>query len=287
MSYLLKPSLLLFRLVVALGCLTSIVGAQSIEYLPATQWHEPVVVTPGKTIGEPPSDAIVLFDGSDLSAWLSGDNWLVENGIATCKQGNITTKQMFGDCQLHLEWSVPQKVSAAGQNRGNSGVFLMGQYEVQVLDSFNSSTYPEGQAGAIYKQIPPMVNAMRPQAEWNVYDIFWTVPVIEDPVTRESDVIQPATITVVHNGVLIINHHEVAGATYWHQPPAYENLSNRDEAGNLVGPIMLQDHGNPVQFRNIWVRELKQPTGSPREPMFINHANGQKWPADKNMPKQD
>lgn len=260
-------------------------NAQSGEYLPGMEWDEPRVVTPGTTHSAPPSDATILFDGTDLSGWQGGENWLVEDGIATCREGNITTKQMFGDCQLHIEWSVPKSVKGKGQGRGNSGVFLMGQYEVQVLDNFNNSTYPEGQAGAIYKQIPPSVNAMRPQGEWNFYDIFWTAPVIDSPIKKESEVIKPATITVVHNGVLVVNHHEVAGATYYNKPPVYENLNDRDSSGNLVGPIMLQDHGNPVQFRNIWVRDLKQPSGTPREPMLREGKVLKKWPTDGTIPE--
>ena len=166
------------------------------EYLTGIEWPEPPVVTPGEN-GGPPSDAIVLFDGKDLSAWEGGDNWKVEDGVAIDAKHDIKTKQSFGDCQLHIEWSAPDPPHGTDQDRGNSGVFMQDRYEMQVLDSYNNKTYFDGQASAIYKQTPPMVNAMRPPGKWNVYDIIWTAPKFKDDGSLES----PAYVTVLHNGV--------------------------------------------------------------------------------------
>jgi hypothetical protein len=224
------------------------------------EWAEPPVVTPGARDSDPPSDAVVLFGGKDLSAWENGENWSVKDGIAYAGTGYITTKQTFGDLQLHLEWSAPTKVIGDGQGRGNSGVFLMGIYEVQVLDSFQNKTYPEGQATAIYKQTPPMVNAMRKPGEWNAYDIFWTCP----KFNSSGQLLEPAYVTVVHNGVLVQNHFALRGDTPWARPPRYVDIGPK-------GPIALQDHGNPVAFRNIWVRELTPPKGERRTPMMHDH----------------
>ena len=256
-------------LLLIFGLLLSTVSASfGIEYLPPVEWDEPPVVEPGKTNTSPPSDAIILFCGTDLSAWENGENWPVKHCVATAGKGMITTKQHFGDCQLHIEWSAPCKIEGDGQQRGNSGIFLMGKYEVQVLDSFDNQTYFEGQAASIYKQTPPMVNAMRKPGEWNTYDIFWTCPRFE-----EGELKKPAYITVVHNGVLVINHHELTGDTPWHRPPKYEDIGEK-------GPIAIQDHGNPVRFRNIWVREWKPPTGTPRQAEYLEHNTGVRWPAE-------
>jgi hypothetical protein len=235
------------------------------EYLTGIKWPEPPVVTPGKTDADPPSDAVVLFDGKDLSAWENGDAWKIEDGVATVRGGDIRTKQSFGDCQLHIEWSSPVPATGSGQGRGNSGVFLMDRYELQVLDSYNNETYPDGQAAAIYKQTPPMVNAMRPPGEWNTYDIIWTAPKFKEDGSLES----PAYITALHNGVLVLNHFELLGNTPFNQPPSYETH------GKL--PIHLQDHGNPVRFRNIWIREIKPIVGERvREPYFRD--GDREWP---------
>ncbi len=219
----------------------------SAEYLPGIEWPEPPVVDPGKTAASPPSDAVVLFDGKDLSAWKGGEVWKVDNGVAVVGPGNITTKQSFADCQLHLEWAAPEVKEGKGQHRGNSGVFF-GSYEIQILDSFHSKTYPEGQAGAVYKQRPPQVNAMRSPREWNTYDILWTTPRFQEDGSLKS----PAYVTALHNGVLIHNHIELTGDTPFNRPPAYRK---HDPAL----PISLQYHYDPdtVRFRNIWVRELK------------------------------
>lgn len=246
-----------------LGC-----RAESTEYLPGMEWEVPPVVTPGDTAGAAPSDAIVLFDGKDLSAWDNAKRWRIEDGVLYAGKGYLTTKQKFGDLQLHLEWSSPNEVKGKGQGRGNSGVFLMGVYEVQILDSFNNPTYPEGQAAAVYKQTPPMVNVTRKPSEWNTYDIYWKTP----RFNAAAQLTEPAYVTVVHNGVLVVNHFALHGDTAWHRPAKYVDLGP-------VGPIALQDHGNPVAYRNIWVRELSPPVGKRRPPMFRN--KGKTWGLDE------
>ena len=226
------------------------------EYLSGIEWDEPPVVTPGDSNNLPPSDAVILFDGKDLSEWTNAENWTVKDGIAITGKGKIVSKQEFGDCQLHVEWSAPLPAEGTGQGRGNSGVFLMDRYEVQVLDSYENETYFDGQAGAIYKQSPPSANANRPPGKWNTYDIYWTAPRFDDAGTVKS----PAYVTVVHNGVLIQNHFELKGDTPFNRPPEYK-------VHPLKGPISLQDHKNPVRFRNIWVREFTPSKGKRvREP---------------------
>ena len=220
------------------------------EWKSGVQWPEPSVVTPGNTNSEPPSDAIVLFDGTSLSQWEGGDRWLVKDGVAIPRGGDIKTKQSFGDVQIHIEWATPTQIKGEGQGRGNSGVFLMEKYEVQVLDSYHNSTYFDGQAGSIYKQTPPMVNAIRPPGEWNTYDIFFSTPKFR----VNGTVSQPAYVTVVHNGVLILNHFEILGPTGFTEAPTYTPHAEK-------GPISLQNHNDPVQFRNIWVREFKSVVG--------------------------
>jgi hypothetical protein len=227
------------------------------EYLTGIEWPEPPVVTPGKTDSDPPSDAIILFDGSDLSAWEGGERWSVEDGVATAARGDIVTKQKFGDIQLHVEWSAPTRIRGASQGRGNSGVFPNDGYELQILDSYENKTYFDGQAGAIYKQTPPMVNAMRPPGEWNSYDIIWTAPRFHDDDSLQS----PAHMTALHNGVLIINHFALLGTTPFNTPPKYEKHEKL--------PIRIQFHGNPVRFRNIWVREIKPIIGKRARPPYL------------------
>lgn len=255
----------LLALLVAFGPFVSIGAAQNVEFLPGMEWQEPPLVTPGDEPGAPPSDAVVLFGGEDLSAWENGENWPVKDGIAYAGKGYITTKEKFGDCQLHVEWSAPTNVQGDGQGRGNSGIFLMGRYELQVLDSFNNPTYFEGQAASIYKQTPPLANAMRKPGEWNTYDVFWTCP----RFNSSNQLVEPAYITVVHNGVLVQNHFALRGDTPWARPPRYVNIGPK-------GPIAIQDHGNPVRFRNIWVREIKPAVGEQREPMVWDHTSGKK-----------
>jgi hypothetical protein len=231
------------------------------EYLTGVKWEEPKLVTPALH-GLPPSDAVVLFNGADLSAWDKADNWTVENGAMIAGRGDIKSQQSFGDCQLHIEWAAPAPATGSGQGRGNSGIFLMDKYEIQVLDSFDNATYFDGQAGAIYKQTPPQANAMRPPAEWNVYDIIWTAPRFADDGSLKS----PAYITALQNGVLILNHFELTGDTPFDRPPVYE------PHGKL--PIRLQDHGNPVRFRNIWVREIKSAVGEQERKPFYRDDEG-------------
>jgi hypothetical protein len=211
---------------------------------------EPPVVTPGQA-GAPPSDAVVLFDGSDLSAWSAEDGsaagWRVEGGAMTVVSGagNIRTHRGFGDIQLHIEWRTPAEVSGEGQGRGNSGVYFMERYELQVLDSYDNRTYSNGQAGAIYKQHIPLVNASRPPGEWQSYDVVFTAP----RFGADGALVSPASMTVFHNGVLIQNHVELRGPTSYIGEPPYEAHADR-------APLLLQDHGNPVSYRNIWVREI-------------------------------
>ena len=247
--------LVMLSLVVGIGALDDRRSFAE-EYLSGIEWEMPPVVTPGQSDADPPSDAVILFDGTDLSNWENAENWSVDNGVAITGKGKITSKQEFGDCQLHVEWSAPLPAEGTGQGRGNSGVFLMDRYEVQVLDSYQNDTYFDGQAGAIYKQSPPSANANRPPGQWNTYDIFWTAPRFADSGSLQS----PAYITVVHNGVLIQNHFELKGDTPFNRAPEYEKHPP-------VGPISLQDHKNPVRFRNIWVREFKPSAGEQvREP---------------------
>ena len=217
---------------------------------------QPRIVTPGPYAGPTPapSDAIVLFDGTDLSKWESTNKrptkWIVEDGAMspTPKSGMIKTKQEFGSCQLHVEFATPKEVSGEGQGRGNSGVFLMNEYEVQVLDSYGNKTYPDGQAGALYGRNAPLVNASRGPGEWQTYDIIFHRPVFEG-----DEVVKRATFTVFHNGVLIHDHVELSGGTGWMGGSAVTPYKPHGDKG----PIALQDHGNPVLFRNIWIRELE------------------------------
>jgi len=220
-----------------------------------TEYYEPKVpvVVPGKN-GAAPSDAIVLFDGTDLDAWLSSKDstaapWhLNKSGSMTVKDksGDIQTKQNFGDMQLHIEWKSPAEVRREGQNRGNSGIFLNGIYEIQVLDNNDNPTYVNGQVGSIYKQGPPLAMASMPSGEWNTYDIIYHMP----EFNANGGKIKSATVTVLHNGVLVQDHTEIKGTT------PYIGWPKNDPHGK--GPIKLQDHGDDsrVSFRNIWVREL-------------------------------
>jgi hypothetical protein len=212
----------------------------------------PPVVTPGKTASDPPSHAIVLFDGTDLSEWVNDDGelteWVLKRGYFRSNQtGDIVTKKKFGSCHLHVEWATPSKVEGKGQGRGNSGVFLMANYEVQVLDSYNNDTYPDGQAGAIYGRSAPLVNASRPPGEWQTYDIIF-----HRPIFKGDKVVRKATFTVFHNGVLVQDHFESPGGTHWinkHTVSDYEPHPDKL-------PLLLQDHDNPIRFRNIWLVEL-------------------------------
>ena len=237
------------RIVLATLCAVGLLGASAVlaqrEWKSGIVWPEPKVIDPGPP-GGPPSDAIVLFDGKDLSKWKGGEAWEVRDGYAVVRRRSITTKDQFGDCQLHLEFATPEEVRGEGQGRGNSGVFLMNRYEVQILDSYENKTYFDGQCGSIYKQSPPMVNACRKPGEWQTYDILWEAP----RFAEDGKLLKPAYVTVLHNGVVVQNHFELKGDTPFNRPPQYTKHPER-------GPIQLQNHGNPVRFRNIWVREMR------------------------------
>lgn len=241
----------------AIALLPSVNFAVAQEWKSGVEWQEPPVVTPGATNDAAPSDAIVLFDGTNLDQWDAGENWQVADGIAIPQKSQIISKQHFGDMQLHLEWSSPTEIRGEGQGRGNSGIYLMGLYEVQILDSFENSTYFDGQAGSIYKQTPPLANAMRKPGEWNSYDIVFTVPKFKG----NGDIDQPGHVTLIQNGVLMLNHFELMGPTSFTDAPHHRPHAE-------TGPISLQFHGDPVRFRNIWVREIKPPVGHRTGPPF-------------------
>lgn len=261
------------KLVVRVVCLMIAVATLSHtpcaadEYLNGIKWEMPPIVAVGEN--GVPSDAVVLFDGKDMSAWDNTGEWKVDDGAMISGKGNPVTKESFGDCQLHIEWSAPVPATGSGQGRGNSGVFLMNTYEIQVLDSYENETYFDGQAGAIYKQTPPQVNAMRPPGEWNVYDITWTAPRFNDDGSLKS----PAYISALHNGVVILNHFELLGDTPFNRPPKYSKHADRL-------PIRLQDHGNPVRFRNIWVRDLQPVKGEQVREPFLRDGKGNEKPLE-------
>lgn len=208
----------------------------------------PPVVDPGpeRPPVPPPSDAITLFDGKDLSEWTGGP-WQVKDGYVevVARAGALTTRRTFGDVQLHIEWAAPSPPSGDGQERGNSGVFLMGLYEIQVLDSYQNVTYPDGQAAAIYGQVPPLVNASRPPGQWQTYDIVFRRP----RFGPDGAVLSPARVTMLHNGVLVHDNDAFTGRTVHGRTARYSVHADRL-------PLVLQDHANPVRYRNIWIREL-------------------------------
>jgi hypothetical protein len=216
---------------------------------------KPPVVEPvaGSDAARAPKDAVILFDGTNLDAWRTPEGgpapWKVSEGFMEIAPGTgpIETKGKFGDVQLHVEWASPNPPTGKGQDRGNSGIFLMGVYEVQVLDSFQADTYADGQAGALYGQYPPLANASRPPGEWQTYDIAFRRPRFD----KAGKLLEPARITLIHNGILIQNNEELWGGTNWLESQPYE-------AGPDRGRIELQDHGHSVRFRNIWLRELPE-----------------------------
>lgn len=237
-------------------------GYDDTPLIPGQKWRvhdntrkHPPKVTPAAQPGGPPSDAIVLFDGKDLSQWVARlrggkegpPEWKVENGYVEVVpgKGGIATKEKFGDAQYHIEWQELADVSGTSQSRGNSGVEIMGRYEIQVLDSYQDLTYADGQAASIYGQWPPMVNATRKAGEWNVYDIVFEAPKFEG-----DKVVKPAYITLFHNGVLMHNRQEVIGRAIHARVATYAPHGPEE-------PLSLQNHGNAVRFRNIWVRRLK------------------------------
>ena len=239
--------------------INGVAGFQDTPLEPDGKWHvhdparpQPPVVTPGKTFSQqatPPSDAIVLFDGKDLSRWTDRNGnpapWTVEDGVMISAKSDIQTTNKFGDIQLHLEFKEPVPGKGEGQGRGNSGVYFMGQYEVQVLDCYHNKTYADGSTGAIYGQHPPLANACRPPGEWQTYDIMFTAPRFEPG----GKVLSPAYVTVILNGVVVQNHQAYRGASNWKSPGKYT-----PHATEL--PLALQYHSNPVSFRNIWVRPV-------------------------------
>lgn len=267
------------RFRVACGCLVSVaagltIGAQAPKKEPPVQWvdtpagrwmvHDearpaPPIVKPGLCDAQPappPSDAIVLFDGKDLSNWtdMKGQpsKWVARDGYMESVKGAgyVRTRREFGSVQLHVEFATPAVVSGAGQGRGNSGVFLQGKYEVQVLDSHENKTYPDGQCGALYGRAVPLVNASCAPGQWQTYDIIYHRPIFDE----SGQVTRKAVFTVVHNGVLIQDHAALDGGTDWVGPHAVTEYGPHPD----TGPLMFQDHNNPVRFRNVWIRELAQ-----------------------------
>ena len=240
-------------------------GFTDTPILPGLPWHvhdparpHPPVVTPGATPYAPPSDAIVLFDGKDLSQWaqigkgadagkLVEPKWRLMTGYfeTVGNSGDLITREKFGDCQLHVEWAEPENLTGTSQARGNSGVILMSRYEIQVLDAFKNPTYADGQAGAIYGQWPPLANPARPPGQWQVYDIVFEAPHFEG-----EKLTKPAYFTVFMNNVLMHNRKEAMGAMIYRHVGTYTAHAPEE-------PLMLQDHHNPVRFRNIWIRRLR------------------------------
>jgi hypothetical protein len=249
--------------VLMLALFVSVVFSMQQWQRPDLKWEvhskdrpQPEVINPGTQstqdrVGIPPSDAVVLFNGEDLSAWENGKGeeagWKIENGemVIPGGTGSIFTKQPFGDVQFHIEWQAPVPPEGEGQGRGNSGIKFMRMYEVQILDSYDNTTYPDGQAASVYGQYPPLVNTSRPPGKWQTYDIIFRRPHFD----TEGNVIKPSYLTVFHNNVLVQDHVELIGKTGGARSP-YQ--AHPDKL-----PIMLQDHKNPVRFRNIWVRELE------------------------------
>ena len=240
------------------------IGYDDTPLIPGSKWKvhdstrpQPRVVTPGtessqERPGRPPSDAVILFDGRDLSGWVSVKQegqpapWKVEHGYMEVvpRSGDIRSKQEFGDCQLHVEFATPSEVAGSSQGRGNSGVFLMGRYEIQVLDCYDNPTYADGTTAAIYGEYPPLVNACRPPGQWSTYDIVWIAPRFDG-----ERLVSPAYVTMFFNGVLVHHNREVTGPTTHRKVLEYA-------AHPPTGPLKLQDHNNPTRFRNIWYRPL-------------------------------
>jgi hypothetical protein len=251
------------RMVAFVGMIILIVGLnigcqQTLQAKSCRQWiphdpnrPQPAVVAPGLQVGQPPSDAVILFDGRDLSAWERADGrgsapWKVENGYMEVVPNakDIHTRQSFGDFQLHIEWAVPELTGKVRPKRGNSGIYLMDNYEIQVFDSFHNTTYPDGCAGAVYGQSPPMVNTCRPPEQWQNYDIVFHGPRFD----KSGKLLCPACVSVWQNGVIIQDNFTIKGLTDLNNP-VYKPHRERM-------PLRLQEHGDPVRYRNIWIREL-------------------------------
>ncbi len=240
----------------------AVLGYTDTPMLPSGKWHVhdpnrpvPPVVKPGATFSHgasPPADATVLFDGTDLSHWTDdkggAPQWVIHGDYMECKphSGYIYTKEKFGDFQLHLEWAEPTNAAGHSQERGNSGVFLQGVFEIQVLDSYKNPTYPDGQCGALYGQSPPLANACKMPGEWQSYDIVFEAARWDE----NHKLVRPASVTVIQNGVLVQNHQALLG------PTGHKILANYDKELPPTGPLALQDHGNPIRFRNIWIRSI-------------------------------
>lgn len=249
-------------LLASLGVFACLAADEAQPMNPDARWRQhdisrpkPPAVEPAESaaLAKPPKDAVVLFDGTSLDAWKAASGgpakWKVADGSLETVPGAgmIETKEKFGDIQLHIEWAAPNPPVGKGQDRGNSGIFLMGQFEIQVLDSYRADTYADGQAGAIYGQFPPLANASRPPGEWQAYDIAFRRPRFD----ASGKLAEPARITVLHNGILVQNNEEPFGPTSWLKWLPYEDRGGR-------GPIALQDHDHPVRYRNIWLRELPE-----------------------------
>jgi len=268
-----KPAVDLLRSTRAVALTTStlttsmVLLAAATHAQPARDWlgHDrtrplPPVVTSAvastpEQAGKAPSDAVVLFEGGDLSAWVAMDGqptrWVTRDGAMECVPGSGYTRtlQNFGDCQLHLEFATPRTPEGSSQGRGNSGLFFGGtRYEIQVLDSYENNTYADGSCAAIYNQYPPLVNASRPSGEWQSYDVIWTAP----RVAPDGTLISAPRVTLFHNGVLVHHNAELIGETGWLTREGFQAHPEKQ-------PIALQDHGNPMRYRNIWVLPLAQP----------------------------
>lgn len=246
------PAIIAGLIVATAGAMTfnafSALAQQQPQPQPQQKDDHPPVITPG-TMSSPPSDAVILFDGTNLDGWTHPDgskaDWIVSDGMVTVKpgSGSIISKETFNDAQLHLEFATPTPAHGEGQERGNSGMYIQGRYEIQILDSYDNVTYANGQCSAIYGQYAPLVNASRKPGAWQTYDVIFHAPKFDESGKK----IAPGTITVFHNGVLTQDHVELKG-------PTGGNLSAESPA---PGPLMLQDHGNTMRFRNIWFRRLK------------------------------
>jgi hypothetical protein len=255
MTRTLVAALVLTAITVLAQTPSSNLGYTDTPVLPGLPYHvhdparpRPATVTPAARVGDAPSDAIVLFDGSNLNAWSpTKQAWKIDNGYVEVipNSGDLRTKEQFGDVQLHVEWAAPAQVRGDSQTRGNSGIFLQGRYEVQVLDSFNNLTYPDGQAGAMYGQWPPLVNAVRRPGEWQSYDI-----VFEAPRFQGTRLVSPAYLTVFLNGVLLHHRKELMGPTVHRALATYREQPAEDS-------LVLQDHQQPVRYRNLWIRRLR------------------------------